>query len=121
MIRDDVRVSVATKDSSANDQATYQFDRIFTQDATQEEVFHVVMKDSVDSVLNGFNATVLAYGQSGAGKTHTMFGTEKSDQGIIPRSVKEIFRRISCHDSGSMFVVKVGRRSVLSTEEGEVS
>ena len=53
MIRDDARVSVATKDSSANDQATYQFDRIFTQDATQEEVFHVVMKDSVDSVLNG--------------------------------------------------------------------
>eukprot|EP00960_Hanusia_phi_P054483 762672-Hanusia_phi.AAC.2 len=107
MIRDDARVSVAPKDCCTSDQSTYQFDRIFSPDATQEEVFQVVMKDSVDSVLNGFNATVLAYGQSGAGKTHTMFGTEKSGQGIIPRSVKEIFRRIASHDSGSVFVVKV--------------
>ena len=73
-------------------------------------------------LFQGFNATVLAYGQSGAGKTYTMFGAEKSEQGIIPRSVKEIFRRISCHDSGSVFVVKVGRRVCwLSLEEGEVS
>jgi kinesin family protein 3/17 len=47
------------------------------------------------SVLEGYNATIFAYGQTGTGKTYTMEGFKYSNtdpsRGIIPRSVEEIF------------------------------
>lgn len=50
------------------------------------------------SVLEGYNATVLAYGQTGTGKTYTMEGFSNSltdpNKGIVPRSMEEIFRYI---------------------------
>ena len=45
------------------------------------------MKNFVQSALDGYNVSLLAYGQTGAGKTHTMLGAEGEDRGIIPRSV----------------------------------
>ncbi|RLN74879.1 hypothetical protein BBJ28_00005294 [Nothophytophthora sp. Chile5] len=51
------------------------FDRVFMGDATQEDVF-TAMEPSVQACLQGFNATVFAYGQTGTGKTHTLFGSE---------------------------------------------
>jgi len=40
------------------------------------DVFSKTTKFLCDGVLNGYNATVFAYGSTGAGKTHTMLGTE---------------------------------------------
>jgi kinesin family protein 5 len=51
----------------------------------------------IESVLEGFNGTVLAYGQTSSGKTHTMQGPDIYDielQGIIPRMVKTVFDKI---------------------------
>lgn len=49
-------------------------------------------------VVNGFNSTVFAYGQTSSGKTHTMKGTG-DDPGIIPLAVREIFQLIgACQD-----------------------
>jgi DNA replication protein DnaC len=47
------------------------FDRVFSQDTSQAEVFEYV-QDSVQQVTQGYNCTVFAYGQTGTGKTHTM-------------------------------------------------
>lgn len=47
-------------------------------------------KNLVQDVLNGYNATVFAYGATGAGKTHTMVGTS-SDPGIMVRALNDIF------------------------------
>jgi kinesin family protein 3/17 len=50
------------------------------------------------SVLEGYNATILAYGQTGTGKTHTMEGFKYNagdpQRGIVPRSMEEIFKYI---------------------------
>jgi kinesin family protein 6/9 len=45
-------------------------------------------------VLDGYNATVMAFGQTGAGKTYTMTGssTNYGQRGIIPRAISQIFR-----------------------------
>lgn len=49
-------------------------------------------------VVNGFNSTVFAYGQTSSGKTHTMKGTA-ADPGIIPLAVREVFALINaCQD-----------------------
>ena len=52
----------------------FTFDYVYDQNATQEFVYENTAKQSVVSVLEGYNSTVIAYGQTGTGKTHTMEG-----------------------------------------------
>ena len=95
-------------------QRSFTYDYAFPHDATQDEVFSCV-KPLVDEFIMGFNATVLAYGQtgmifllfalsfivliSGSGKTFTM-GTsiisqvDERDKGILPRAIEELFKRL---------------------------
>ena len=61
----------------------------------------------MDSVLEGYNGTILAYGQTGTGKTHTMIGGPGPLKGIIPRSMKQIFTTIKACKTHS-YQVKVG-------------
>lgn len=55
------------------------FDRVFGEDIEQEGVFEYV-SDSVKSFVEGYNVSILAYGQSGAGKSYTMGTTGPRDQ-----------------------------------------
>ena len=52
--------------------AAYTFDKCFNYLSTQAEVYENAVRPSVQAVLDGYNATVFAYGQTGTGKTHTM-------------------------------------------------
>ena len=76
----------------------YSFDYVYDIDATQEFVYQNTAKQAVQSVLEGFNATIMAYGQTGTGKTHTMEGFKYNagdpQRGIVPRSMEEIFQYI---------------------------
>ena len=49
------------------------------------------------STLQGYNATIIAYGQTGTGKTYTMEGDheDRIHQGIVPRAITDIFSHIS--------------------------
>ena len=66
-------------------------------------------KPIIDSVLEGFNGTIFAYGQTSSGKTHTMTGKidDMELQGIVPRMVRNVFNRISTADECIDFEVKV--------------
>ncbi len=50
----------------------FSFDQVYDQRSTQEEIYDTTAKQLVDSSLLGYNATIFAYGQTSAGKTHTM-------------------------------------------------
>lgn len=52
----------------------FTFDYVYDHDSSQEFVYNNTAKNSVMSVLEGYNSTVIAYGQTGTGKTHTMEG-----------------------------------------------
>lgn len=54
----------------------YAFDYAFDDSTQQLEVFKNTTMFLCDGVLNGYNSTVFAYGQTGAGKTYTMLGNE---------------------------------------------
>jgi hypothetical protein len=56
----------------------------------QEEVYEGTTKKLAQDVLNGYNATVFAYGATGSGKTHTMVGTS-TNPGIMVRALNDIF------------------------------
>merc|ERR1719507_2011520 len=69
----------------------YIFDTVFGADSSQEEVFEATTKHLVDNVLNGYNATVFAYGATGGGKTYTMVG-QPDNPGIMVRALNQLFR-----------------------------
>ncbi|CAN9107980.1 unnamed protein product [Alternaria alternata] len=77
----------------------FVFDRVFGEDIEQEGVFEYV-SDSVKSFVEGYNVSILAYGQSGAGKSYTMGTTGPRDQadndvmGIIPRAAALLFEKL---------------------------
>ncbi|KAK1775537.1 hypothetical protein QBC45DRAFT_242466 [Copromyces sp. CBS 386.78] len=72
----------------------FAFDRIFDENASQVEVYEGTTKGLLDSVLDGYNATVFAYGATGCGKTHTITGTPQSP-GIIFLTMQELFEKIN--------------------------
>jgi kinesin family protein 5 len=72
----------------------FNFDAVFGPESNQADVYQKVAHQQVVDVLDGYNATVFAYGQTGAGKTHTMEGPNHTDEvhkGLIPRIVNNIF------------------------------
>ncbi|XP_066169205.1 kinesin-like protein KIF9 [Sylvia atricapilla] len=62
--------------------------------ASQEMVYETVAKDLVFKALQGYNGTIMCYGQTGAGKTYTMTGaaSEYKNRGIIPRAIQQVFK-----------------------------
>ena len=73
-------------------------DHVFDRTATNERVYGTVVRDLIGAVVDGFNATAFAYGQTSSGKTFTMNGSD-ADPGIIPRGVRDVFdtvRQVSC-------------------------
>ena len=73
---------------------TFGFDRIFDENTTQADVYEATTRSLLDSVLDGYNATVFAYGATGCGKTHTITGTIQQP-GIIFLTMQELFERIT--------------------------
>ena len=82
--------------NNSADAIQFEFDTIL-HDASQESVFTQCAAEVCESVLAGYNGTVFAYGQTGAGKTYTMSGDVGSDykqRGVIPRAVHHLFREM---------------------------
>ena len=67
------------------------FDYVFDKNASQQEIYTKTTKPLLEGIVEGFNATVFAYGATGSGKTYTMLGTQ-SEKGIMPRSVSDLFK-----------------------------
>jgi len=67
----------------------YNFDAVFIP-GTQDEIFEDC-KDLVQSAVDGYNVTMFAYGQTGAGKTFTMYGVP-GHEGTAPRTIKELYK-----------------------------
>jgi len=73
---------------------TFGFDRVFDENTTQGDVYESTTRGLLDSVLDGYNATVFAYGATGCGKTHTITGTTQQP-GIIFLTMQELFEKIT--------------------------
>lgn len=84
--------SVVPQGKRVKDQ-TFAFDRVFDENTTQGDVYEATTRSLLDSVLEGYNATVFAYGATGCGKTHTITGTAQQP-GIIFLTMQELFERI---------------------------
>ncbi|CAI9759181.1 unnamed protein product [Fraxinus pennsylvanica] len=97
----DNRREVCAVQNIANKQIdrTFLFDKVFGQSSQQKDLYDQAVWPIVFEVLEGYNCTIFAYGQTGTGKTYTMEGGGSrkkngefpSDAGVIPRAVRQIF------------------------------
>ena len=82
MVQVNTNTSLAVE--SPQGRKIFIFDRVFAEDISQHAVWDY-LQDSVDSFLQGYNVSLLAYGQSGSGKSYTMGTsgpTEQSDSSL---------------------------------------
>jgi centromeric protein E len=82
----------------------WKVDAVFDQGDGNEEVYKRSARPVVAAVLSGVNGTVMAYGQTSSGKTHTMSGTQR-DPGIMERAVDDIFREAAMQQGTRRFRV----------------
>ncbi|XP_064129492.1 kinesin-like protein KIF21B isoform X7 [Loxodonta africana] len=78
----------------------FTYDFVFDLDTWQEQIYSTCVNKLIEGCFEGYNATVLAYGQTGAGKTYTMgtgfdMATSEDEQGIIPRAISHLFTGIA--------------------------
>lgn len=96
---------VCGRDSNSGKAFTYDY--VFPIDSGQSEIYDQCVVPLIEQCFDGFNATILAYGQTGfilvvkkgSGKTYTMGsavieGLEEEQQGIIPRVISKIFQKV---------------------------
>uniref|UniRef100_A0A8D1YAT8 Kinesin-like protein n=1 Tax=Sus scrofa TaxID=9823 RepID=A0A8D1YAT8_PIG len=74
-----------------NKDIKFVFDAVFNETSTQLEVFEHTTKPIIRSFLNGYNCTVLAYGATGAGKTHTMLGSA-AEPGVMYLTMLDLYK-----------------------------
>ena len=102
----------------------FEFDEIYTESDNNLDIFNHSIKPLIFQILNGFNSTILAYGITGTGKTHTIFGDSfininnnyndnnknfninNNDEGIIFYCIDFLFEQIKNDYSNSKFVIK---------------
>ncbi|XP_010553387.1 PREDICTED: kinesin-like protein KIN-5C [Tarenaya hassleriana] len=88
----------------------FVFDKVFGPSAQQKDLYEQAVVPIVNEVLEGFNCTIFAYGQTGTGKTYTMEGECRraksgpngdlpAGAGVIPRAVKQIFDTLECQQA----------------------
>lgn len=88
----------------------YNFDISFGEESSQEHVYEVTTRPLVHDVMNGINATVFAYGATGAGKTHTMVG-DPQHPGIMVRALNDLFNAVK--DSGREDQFSVSKNNII--------
>lgn len=96
LVRLDLATNQVIVQHPIGDPDVFAFDAVYNNTFTQRDIFLQEVQPLADAVLQGYNATVFAYGQSGSGKTHTMTGNlDKRDMwGMMPQVVDYIFSEI---------------------------
>nr|XP_056708773.1 kinesin-like protein KIF6 [Euleptes europaea] len=86
----------------------FKFQKVFDQEAKQDEIFETIAKPVAECALAGYNGTIFAYGQTGSGKTFTITGGAErySDRGIIPRTLSYIFEQLQ-KDSSKVYTTHI--------------
>src|SRR5574343_596733 len=97
---------------------SFTFDSVFDTSISQQELYEETAFALVESVIEGYNGTIFAYGQTGCGKTFTMSGNASVPElrGIIPNSFSHIFEAISVSDASKIFLVRCSYLEIYNEE-----
>jgi len=99
----------------------FTFDKTFGEKTTTREVYNDIAQGIVESVVNGLNGTIFAYGQTSSGKTHTMQGSgtiedgQGTGGGVVHMAARDIFSQISS-DPERVFLLRVSFIEIYNEE-----
>ncbi|XP_077447153.1 kinesin-like protein KIF3B [Stigmatopora argus] len=95
----------------------FTFDSVYDFKSKQKDLYDESFRPLVNSVLQGFNGTIFAYGQTGTGKTFTMEGTRNDPEkrGVIPNSFVHIFTHIS-RSQNQQYLVRASYLEIYQEE-----
>ncbi|OMJ66260.1 hypothetical protein SteCoe_36958 [Stentor coeruleus] len=109
-ISDDNKNISLQSSTESGEPLKFNFDYVFRTTSQQRQVYEISAKPIVEAVMQGFNGTVFAYGQTSSGKTFTMTGPDLENpetMGVIPRMVTTVFDMISNSDPYIEYAVRV--------------
>jgi centromeric protein E len=85
--------------------APKNFDYVFGPDSTNQEVYEAMVTGALEGCMKGYNACIMAYGQTSSGKTHTLMGNAE-EPGFIPAAIHDIFGHIAA-SKGTEYLLHV--------------
>lgn len=92
--------NVPAPKTSLEETRVVKFPKVFDESISTQKIYQDVLDDRVEKCFNGLSFTLLTYGISGSGKTHTTFGSCKQDgnweDGLLFYTAKKIFK---CRDA----------------------
>ncbi|KAJ3067291.1 Kinesin-like protein kif3a, partial [Rhizoclosmatium hyalinum] len=111
-------VAIHDPRENADPPKTFTFDSVFDWTSKQMDVYNRTARPIVESVLNGYNGTVFAYGQTGTGKTFSMEGIRDVPElrGIIPNAFEHIFSHISLSSASTQYLVRASYLEIYNED-----
>ena len=87
----------------------FTFDSIIPPTQTTKDIFNNLVKPNISCFLKGINISLISYGQTTSGKTFTLKGDLKSNEGLIPLCLKEIFNSLKNNKESNIMksIVKI--------------
>jgi len=112
------RGEISVQKPQSGEAKQFTFDLVYGDDAEQGNIYVESSSPIVANVLEGYNGTIFAYGQTGTGKTHTMTGVigDENLRGIMPRAFDDIFRSIESDSDQTQFLVRASYLEIYNEE-----
>uniref|UniRef100_A0ABM5F8U9 Kinesin-like protein n=1 Tax=Pogona vitticeps TaxID=103695 RepID=A0ABM5F8U9_9SAUR len=97
---------------------TFTFDAVYDAAARQADLYDETVRPLVEAVLQGFNGTLFAYGQTGTGKTYTMQGVwaDPEKRGVLPLAFEHIFTHIARSQNNRQYLVRASYLEIYQEE-----
>ena len=97
-----------SKPGSKEPSKQFIFDSVYGNESSQRQLYDETAFPLVESVLEGYNGTIFAYGQTGCGKTYTMVGVkdDPKQRGVIPNAFEHIFGYIDTNNLNIKYLVR---------------
>ncbi len=112
------QVAIANPDKAGGDMQpkSFTYDNVFDENTQQKIFYEECCFNLVENVLEGFNCTIFAYGQTGCGKSWTMQGGNTPDlRGVIPNACAHIFEFVKA-SSDIEFLIRCSYLEIYSEE-----
>lgn len=131
MLDGETQILIGRESEQQENKRSFTYDKIFSQNSSQDDIYSNVAAPLVMQFFEGFNATILAYGQTFSGKTYTMgsgLTDNKDAAGIIPRVFNDLFSKIE-QDPKWKYEIKISFlevyqeqvRDLLAQEQREIT
>lgn len=90
-----VQISRSLPNDKSRKKETFIFDTVLPSSAGQAAMYNLIGGPILDRLVDGYNSCIIAFGATGCGKSHTIFGNQSQDRGLLPRIAETLFQDLN--------------------------